>query len=111
MQRDLSIQHSGKLLLVMHDMNIFLDDRKERKLMIPCCNIDSFATGWNYVFKYFIGTPTNLTAAGLVVQYWRPDLNVAIWVTIFGIAVISINVRSEDRHYPPGPRQCVLGWE
>ncbi|KAL2208296.1 dicarboxylic amino acid permease [Sarocladium strictum] len=51
-----------------------------------------FATGWNYVFKYFIATPTNLTAAGLVVQYWRPDLNVAIWVTIFGIAVISINL-------------------
>lgn len=37
-------------------------------------------------------TPTNLTAAGLVIQYWRPDLSVAIWITIFGALIISINV-------------------
>lgn len=51
-----------------------------------------FATGWNYFFKYIIATPTNLTAAGLVVQYWRPDLNVAIWIVVFGVVVIGINV-------------------
>ncbi|KAK7219133.1 hypothetical protein V2G26_007136 [Clonostachys chloroleuca] len=39
-----------------------------------------------------MATPTNLTAAGLVIQYWRPDLNVAIWITIFGVAIVSINV-------------------
>ncbi|CAI7589567.1 unnamed protein product [Penicillium glandicola] len=51
-----------------------------------------FATGWNYFFKYAIVLANNLTAAGLVIQYWRPDLNVAIWVTVFGVLVISINV-------------------
>ncbi|KAL4925713.1 amino acid permease/ SLC12A domain-containing protein [Aspergillus undulatus] len=51
-----------------------------------------FATGWNYFLSYAIGTPTNLTAAGLIVHYWRPDLNVAIWITIFGAAIILINV-------------------
>ncbi|KAL4791043.1 amino acid permease-domain-containing protein [Aspergillus venezuelensis] len=51
-----------------------------------------FATGWNYFMKYFIATPTNLTAAGLVVQYWRPDLNVAIWIAVFGAAIIIINL-------------------
>ncbi|KAH7111650.1 amino acid permease/ SLC12A domain-containing protein [Dactylonectria estremocensis] len=51
-----------------------------------------FATGWNYFFKYIMATPTNLTAAGLVIQYWRPDLNVAIWITIFGVAIVSINI-------------------
>ncbi|PNP50591.1 hypothetical protein FNYG_15953 [Fusarium nygamai] len=50
-----------------------------------------FATGWNYFLKYIIATPTNLTAAGLVIQYWRPDLNVAIWITVFGVAVVTIN--------------------
>jgi amino acid transporter len=39
-----------------------------------------------------MATPTNLTAAGLVIQYWRPDLNVAIWITIFGVVIVSINV-------------------
>ncbi|KAF5011803.1 hypothetical protein FDECE_2093 [Fusarium decemcellulare] len=51
-----------------------------------------FATGWNYVFKYIIATPTNLTAAGLVIQFWRPDLNVAIWITVFGVLIVTINI-------------------
>ncbi|KIL92360.1 hypothetical protein FAVG1_04770 [Fusarium avenaceum] len=51
-----------------------------------------FATGWNYFLKYIIATPTNLTAAGLVIQYWRPDLNVAIWITVFGVAIVTINL-------------------
>ena len=58
----------------------------------PVLTTPRFATGWNYFFKYAFATPTNLTAAGLLVQYWRPDLNVAIWITIFGVAVILINV-------------------
>ncbi|KAL4959784.1 amino acid permease/ SLC12A domain-containing protein [Aspergillus stella-maris] len=51
-----------------------------------------YATGWNYFFSYAIALPTNLTAAGLIVHYWRPDLNVAIWITIFGAAIILLNV-------------------
>lgn len=51
-----------------------------------------FAMGWNYFFTYAIVLPNNLTAAGLIIQYWRPDLNVAIWVTVFAVLVISINV-------------------
>lgn len=54
--------------------------------------VDRFATGWNYFFKYAIVLPNNLTAAGLIIQYWRPDLNVAIWVTVFAIVVIAVNV-------------------
>jgi amino acid transporter len=52
----------------------------------------SFATGWNYFFKYAIVLANNLTAAGLIIQYWRADLNVAIWVTVFAIIIIAINV-------------------
>ncbi|KAH6877202.1 amino acid permease/ SLC12A domain-containing protein [Thelonectria olida] len=51
-----------------------------------------FATGWNYFLKYIVTAPTNLTASGLVVQYWRPDLNVAIWITIFGLVIIASNL-------------------
>ncbi|CAH0046286.1 unnamed protein product [Clonostachys solani] len=51
-----------------------------------------FATGWNYFFKYIIATPTNLTAAGLVIRYWRPDLNVGIWIAVFGFVIICINI-------------------
>ncbi|KAI8202284.1 hypothetical protein K4K52_006502 [Colletotrichum sp. SAR 10_76] len=58
-----------------------------------------FATGWNYFLKYVMVTPTNLTAAGLVIRYWRPDLNVAIWITVFGVIIVTINVRSAQ-FYP-----------
>ncbi|KAL3433772.1 amino acid permease/ SLC12A domain-containing protein [Aspergillus tetrazonus] len=51
-----------------------------------------FATGWNYFFSYAIAIPTNLTAAGLIIHYWRPDLNVGIWITVFGAMVILLNV-------------------
>jgi amino acid transporter len=51
-----------------------------------------FATGWNYFCKYAIATPTNLTACGLVVRYWAPDLNVGIWITVFAAVIISVNV-------------------
>ncbi|KAF4535214.1 Dicarboxylic amino acid permease [Lasiodiplodia theobromae] len=51
-----------------------------------------FATGWNYFFKYAIVLPNNLTAAGIILQYWRPDINVAVWITVFGVVIILLNV-------------------
>jgi amino acid transporter len=42
--------------------------------------------------KYAIVLPNNLTAARLIIQYWRPDLNVAIWVTVFAVVIVGINV-------------------
>lgn len=51
-----------------------------------------YATGWNYFLKYAIVLPNNLTAAGIIIQYWRPDLNVAIFVTAFTVAIIAVNV-------------------
>lgn len=57
----------------------------------------SYATGWNYFFKYAIVLPNNLTAAGIIIQYWRPDLNVAIFVTVFAVVIVFVNV-SFDPH-------------
>jgi len=36
--------------------------------------------------------PNNLTAAGIIIQYWRPDINVGVWVTVFGFVIIAVNV-------------------
>lgn len=54
--------------------------------------VPRYATGWNYFLKYAIVLPNNLTAAGIIIQYWRPDLNVAIFVTTFTVAIIAVNV-------------------
>ncbi|KAF5598622.1 dicarboxylic amino acid permease [Fusarium pseudocircinatum] len=32
------------------------------------------------------------TAAGIIIQYWRPDLNVAIFVTVFTVVIILVNL-------------------
>jgi amino acid transporter len=53
-----------------------------------------FATGWNYFFKYVIVLPNNLTATGILLQKWRPDINVSVWIVVFGVAIILLNVRS-----------------
>lgn len=84
MLRDSLIQHLGEIIQYPHTIyfQIFKSDRL------------SFATGWNYFFKYAIVLPHNLTAAGIVLQYWRPDLSVAIWVTVFGVCIVALNVCS-----------------
>jgi amino acid transporter len=56
-----------------------------------------FATGWNYFFKYVIVLPNNLTATGVLLSYWLPNLNVSVWIVVFGVAIILLNVR----HPPP----------
>ena len=57
-------------------------------------NFSRYATGWNYFCKYAIVLPNNLTAAGIIIQYWRPDLNIAIFVTVFAVVIVLLNVSS-----------------
>ncbi|KAL8291302.1 hypothetical protein RQP46_002280 [Phenoliferia psychrophenolica] len=51
------------------------------------------ALGYNYLFKYLIVTPNNLTAASIVIQYWiEPSrFPIAAWITIFIAVIIAIN--------------------
>lgn len=51
-----------------------------------------FAMGWNYVFQWAIVLPLELVVAGLTVDYWNPDINVAVWITVFLVIIIIINV-------------------
>ncbi|EKG10261.1 Amino acid/polyamine transporter I [Macrophomina phaseolina MS6] len=51
-----------------------------------------FATGYNYFCKYVVVLANNLTAAGLIIQYWRPDLNSGIFITTFAVPIIFVNL-------------------
>ncbi|KAI1102254.1 amino acid permease/ SLC12A domain-containing protein [Jackrogersella minutella] len=42
-----------------------------------------FAMGWDYAIAWLTVLPFELIAAGITIEFWRPDLNVAIWVTVF----------------------------
>lgn len=51
-----------------------------------------FAMGWNYVFQWAIVLPLELTVAGLVVDYWDVNVRVSVWITVFLLAIIFVNV-------------------
>ncbi|KAF2423079.1 hypothetical protein EJ08DRAFT_596418 [Tothia fuscella] len=65
-----------------------------------------FATGWNYFFKYIVLQPTNLTATGLLLQYWFKHLNVGIWIAVFGTCIVFLNI-FDVKYY--GRAQLYLG--
>lgn len=51
-----------------------------------------FAVGWNYFFLWCVVLPLELTVCGLVIQYWNQDISVGVWITVFWVAIILINV-------------------
>ncbi|KAL0937301.1 amino-acid permease inda1 [Colletotrichum truncatum] len=51
-----------------------------------------FAMGWNYVFQWVIVLPLELTVCSFTVQYWNDQISVAVWITVFWIFIIIVNV-------------------
>ncbi|KAI8964114.1 amino acid permease/ SLC12A domain-containing protein [Daldinia sp. FL1419] len=48
-----------------------------------------FAVGWDYAIAWLTVLPFELIAAGITIQFWRADLNIAIWVTVF-LAILAL---------------------
>lgn len=58
-----------------------------------------FAMGWNYAMNWLVVLPFELTAAGVTISFWtdpnqtgNPSINVGIWITIFLLSVVVINI-------------------
>ncbi|KAI9845902.1 MAG: Amino-acid permease inda1 [Sclerophora amabilis] len=51
-----------------------------------------FAMGWNYVFQWAVVLPLELTVAGFTVEYWPVRISVGIWITVFLVAIVIINI-------------------
>ncbi|KAI1079418.1 amino acid permease [Whalleya microplaca] len=51
-----------------------------------------FAMGWNYALQWLVALPLEIIAASITITYWSPDINKAIFVTIFLITVVVINL-------------------
>ncbi|KAK5137363.1 hypothetical protein LTR08_008941 [Meristemomyces frigidus] len=50
-----------------------------------------FAMGWIYWFSWAITFALELTASGLIIQYWAPDLNIGIFIGVFWIVISALN--------------------
>jgi len=48
----------------------------------------AFANGWNLVYSYLVSIPAELVAAAVLVEYWTTGVNSAVWITIFGVAML-----------------------
>lgn len=50
-----------------------------------------FALGWIYWFSWAITFALELTAVGLIIQYWDRSLSIAIFISIFWVLITLIN--------------------
>jgi len=48
--------------------------------------------GWNYAMQWMTVFPFELTAAGLTVQFWNSNISTAVFITIFWLAVVVVNL-------------------
>ncbi|KAH7081630.1 amino acid permease/ SLC12A domain-containing protein [Paraphoma chrysanthemicola] len=55
-----------------------------------------FSMGWIYWFSWSITYALELTAAGLIVQWWNADLSIGIFITIFWIPITAVNFLPVD---------------
>ncbi|WEW57106.1 Amino-acid permease inda1 [Emydomyces testavorans] len=51
-----------------------------------------FAMGWNYVLQWLVILPLELTVASLTISFWNTNVNVAVWITMFLVAMIIVNI-------------------
>ncbi|KAH8919227.1 amino-acid permease inda1 [Atractiella rhizophila] len=52
----------------------------------------AMAMGWNYVLQWAVVLPLELIAAAVTVSFWRDDISQAVWITVFFITVIIVNI-------------------
>jgi len=55
-------------------------------------NSMGFAMGWLYFYSLGILVLYEITAAGLVIDYWDSPVNIAVWMTIFIIVIVGLNI-------------------
>lgn len=50
-----------------------------------------FAMGWIYWFSWAITYALELTATGLIIQYWDSTINIAIFIAVFWVVITTLN--------------------
>jgi len=50
-----------------------------------------FSMGWIYWFSWAITYALELTATGLIIQYWNSSLSIAIFIGVFWVLITAIN--------------------
>lgn len=51
-----------------------------------------FAMGWDYALSWLTILPFELIAASITIQFWRTDINIGVWITVFLIVLSCIQI-------------------
>ncbi|KAK8095411.1 putative amino acid transport protein GAP1 [Apiospora kogelbergensis] len=51
-----------------------------------------FAMGWNYALQWMVVLPLEIIAASITISFWNPDIDRAIFVSIFLVIIVFINL-------------------
>lgn len=51
-----------------------------------------FAIGWDYAITWLTVLPFEITAAGLTIKFWRDDINIGVWITVFLVVLSLIQI-------------------
>ncbi|KAL4885610.1 amino acid permease/ SLC12A domain-containing protein [Aspergillus karnatakaensis] len=53
-----------------------------------------FAAGYNYWYSFAMLLATEVTAAGLIIDYWNTGVNVGVWIAIVLVVILALNIIS-----------------
>jgi amino acid transporter len=51
-----------------------------------------YAMGWNYALQWLIVLPLEIIAAAVTIQYWNREIDKSVFVTIFLVLILGINL-------------------
>lgn len=51
-----------------------------------------FAVGWDYALTWLTILPFEITAAGITISYWRDDINIGVWIAVFLIVLVVVQI-------------------
>ncbi|KAJ5646868.1 hypothetical protein N7490_003240 [Penicillium lividum] len=51
-----------------------------------------FAVGYNYWYSFSMLIASEVTAAGLVIEYWKVDVSVGVWIAIILLVILLLNI-------------------
>lgn len=46
--------------------------------------------GWDYAFGWLVILPFELIAVGVTIEFWRTDINIGVWITVFLVILACI---------------------
>ncbi|KAL4974902.1 proline-specific permease [Aspergillus desertorum] len=51
-----------------------------------------FASGYNYWYSFAMLLASEVTASGLIIEYWNPPVSVGLWIAIVLLVILALNV-------------------